>query len=265
MALERKRINGVEINYRDEGAGKPIVFLHAFPLNQCMWDEQVAYFSAHHRVVTFDWRGFGNSELGSDSLTLETFADDLASLLNELTIEQAIICGLSMGGYAAFSFYRKYAPRVAALILADTRPGTDTEEGKKARIEMAALVRQLGPTALLEKLIPRLLGPTTRQTKPEVVARVQKMIAENQTEGIARALLCMAERPDSTRLLSQIESPTLIIAGSEDELTPPAEAEEMRDGIPHASLEVIYQAGHLSNLEQPDAFNKAVANFLERL
>jgi pimeloyl-ACP methyl ester carboxylesterase len=261
--MKRIRVNGVELAYRDEGKGEPLVFLHAFPLNQEMWDEQMAAFAPEYRVVSFDWRGFGESAVGDGTSTMEVLADDLAGLLDGLSIKRATICGLSMGGYSAFAFYRKYADRVASLILADTRAGTDTEEGRRGRYEMAELVRQSGPSALLEKMIPRLLGTTTQQTKPRVVDRVREMIEANRPEGIAAALIGMAERADSTELLGQISCPALVLAGSKDALTPPSEAQRMSEAM-QAQLKVIQAAGHLSNLEQSAEFNRAMGGFLKK-
>jgi pimeloyl-ACP methyl ester carboxylesterase len=263
--MKRIKVHDVELACRDEGWGAPLILLHAFPLTQRMWDEQVMEFAARQRVVTFDWRGFGLSTLGDGSSTMEVFADDLAGLMDALAIEQATVCGLSMGGYAAFAFYRKYAERVAALILADTRAGTDTEEGKRGRYEMAELARRSGPSALVEKMLPKLLGPTTQQTKPQIVERVQAMIDGNNAEGIARALFGMAERADSTELLPRISCPALVIVGSEDGITPLSEAEKMSQAIPNARLVKIESSGHLSNLEQPDEFNRAVAGFLKEM
>jgi 3-oxoadipate enol-lactonase len=261
------RINGIA--YRDEGAGRPIVFLHAFPLNQTMWDEQVAVFASNYRVITFDWRGFGESQLGNGISTMEDFADDLAGLLHRLSIEQAIICGLSMGGYASFAFHRKYSEKISALILADTRATADTEEGKRGRYEMAELARNKGAPALTEalfdKMLPRLLGETTQRTKPAVVERVKAMIESGQPEGIAQALLAMAVRPDSTSLLPQVGCPTLIVVGNEDKLTPPSESENMDQAIPDSTLAIIDDAGHLSNIEQPESFNYVISRFLSGL
>jgi 3-oxoadipate enol-lactonase len=229
-----------------------------------MWDEQVATLSRTYRVITLDWRGFGASEVGETEVTMDVFADDLAALLDELQIERTTICGLSMGGYAAFAFYRKYAHRVKALILADTRAPADTEEGKTGRYEMAELARKAGAAALVEPMTPKLLGATSLQNKPALVERVQGMIRVAQAEGIVRALLGMAQRTDATDLLAQITCPTLIIVGSEDKLTPPSDAEKMSQRIPNAQLEIVATAGHLSNLEQSETFNRLVANFLQR-
>ncbi|MFN0111207.1 MAG: alpha/beta fold hydrolase [Blastocatellia bacterium] len=262
--MKTLNVNGVELAYQDEGKGAPVVFLHAFPLNQTMWNEQVAEFSATHRIITLDWRGFGDSSLGAENSSPSIFADDLAGLLDRLKIERATICGLSMGGYSAFAFYRKHAERVSALILCDTRATADSEEGKQARFEMAETARRNGASAMIEPMIPRLLGETTRQTKPAIIERVTKMIEVAQPEGIAQALIGMACRNDSTDLLPQISCPTLIVVGEEDKLTPPSDAENMHRAIASSQLQIINQAGHLPNLETTATFNRIVGQFLNQ-
>jgi len=259
------RVNNTELAYRDEGAGEPIVFLHAFPLNQTMWDEQVAALAPSHRVITFDWRGFGESGIGATDSTIPAFAGDLAELLSQLQIERATICGLSMGGYVAFAFYRTHASRVKALVLCDTRATADTDEGKRARYEMAEVARSKGIAAIADSMIPRLLGETTLQNRPDTVKRLRRMIETAQAEGVARALFGMAQRQDSTDLLPLVDCPTLVVVGSEDKLTPQSEAEKISRLVKTANLEVIGGAGHLSNLEQPIPFNRAISKFLDQL
>jgi 3-oxoadipate enol-lactonase len=263
--MKKIKVNDVELAYRDEGSGKPLVFLHAFPLNQTMWDEQVAEFASSHRVITFDWRGFGESGMSSTQSSMPVFADDLAELLNLLEIENATICGLSMGGYAAFAFYRKYAERVNGLILCDTRATADNDEGKRGRYEMAELARIKGASAIGEKMIPKLIGETTLKNHPNVADRIRSMIEAAHPEGIAQALIGMAQRENSTDLLPQISCPTLIVVGAQDKLTPPPDAENLARSITASSLDVINNAGHLSNLEQPASFNQAIGKFLNQL
>src|SRR5262249_22491663 len=151
----------------------------------------------------------------------------------------AVICGLSMGGYAAFAFYRKYASRVAALVLADTRASADTDEGKRARYETAELARRSGPTALVDTIIPKLLGETTLRRNPQIAERVRAMIESSSAEGIAQASLAMAARADSMDLLERIDCPALVIVGAEDKLTPPSEAEKIVQKLRNARLEII--------------------------
>lgn len=263
--MKKLKINDAELACRDEGSGQPLVFLHAFPLNQTMWDEQVAEFSKTHRVVTFDWRGFGDSDLGSVASTMPNFADDLAGLLDQLGISSATICGLSMGGYAALAFCRKYPERINSLILCDTRAVTDTAEGKRARFETAELARSKETSAIIDSMIPKLLGGTTLETQPQIAARVRTMIEAAQPEGIAQALIGMAGRDDSTESLTKLNCPTLIVVGEEDTLTPPSESEKMSAAIRGSQLVVIPKAGHLANLESPVKFNRIVGEFLKNV
>jgi 3-oxoadipate enol-lactonase len=263
--MNKTRVNDVELSYRDEGEGQAVVFLHAFPLNQSMWNQQVEEFSGTHRVITLDWPGFGNSGLSFADSTMPNFADVVAGLLDQLGIGAATICGLSMGGYAALAFCRKYPARVKALILCDTRAVTDTEEGKRGRFETAELVRNKGASAIVELMIPKLLGQTTLNSQPHIAERVRSMIEAANPEGVAKALIGMAGRDGSTDLLAKISCPTLVIVGEEDTLTPPSESENMHAAIPGSRLAVIPKAGHLANLELAAEFNRVVGDFLKRV
>lgn len=260
--MKKLTANGTELAYTDEGAGEALVFLHAFPLNHAMWNDQVSAFSKSRRVITFDWRGFGESSQGDKETSMEVFADDLSGLLSGLQIDRATICGLSMGGYAAFAFFRKYADRVSALILADTKATADTDEGKRGRYETAETVRSKGMTPIIESMIPKLIGETTLKRDPAVVSRVESMMRTAQPEGVAQALIGMAARPDSVELLAKIDCPTLIIVGNEDKLTPPADAEKMSRAIRGSRMVTIADSGHLPNIEQPEKFNQAMSIFL---
>lgn len=257
------RVNDIEIACRDEGAGSALVFLHAFPLDQSIWNEQVAAFTPDYRVITCDWRGFGGTSLGSRPPGMDTFAEDLAGLLDALNVERATLCALSMGGYGTFAFYRRFAERVEALILCDTRATPDTEEGKSNRRQLAARVLEGGPLVVAEAMMTKLLGATTLAERPAVVARVQAIIEATSAEAIAAALHGMAGRADSTDLLGGINIPTLVLVGEEDTLTPPEEAERMAQAIPGVRYEIIPEAGHLPNLERPDEFNRLLAGFLK--
>ena len=258
-------INGMNVAYTDQGRGTPVVFLHAFPQSRTMWGQQIMALSNTHRVIAPDFRGFGESDAPQGPYTLEQYADDVKGLLDHLAIQQAVFVGLSMGGYTLFAFYRKYAARVNALVLADTRAGADTEDGRSGRFAMARTASEKGAGAIADIMLPKLLSPVALQTKPELVHQVRERIERTQVSGIAGALMAMAGRPDSVPLLSQIACPTLVITGELDGPTPPADGKLMAEAIPGARLNIIPQAGHLSNLEQPEAFNTAVLNFLRSL
>lgn len=259
------QVNNITIGYSDQGTGLPIVFLHAFPLNRTMWATQERLLSLQFRMITIDLRGHGESDAPLWRYTLEQSADDVRALLDHLEIQRALFVGLSMGGYILFAFYRKYAARVKGLILADTKAQADTEEGKNGRFQLAQIAYEKGPSAIADVMIPKLLSPATIQTNPDLVHQVRAMIEGNQISGIAGDLMAMAERPDSVSLLSQITCPTQIIVGELDQATPPSDSKLMAEQIPHTSLAIIPNAAHLSNLEQPEAFNQIVGSFASGL
>jgi 3-oxoadipate enol-lactonase len=259
------QVNGITIAYSDRGTGLPIVFLHAFPLNRTMWAEQEKALSLQFRVITVDLRGHGESDAPLWRYTLEQSADDVNALLDQLSIQQALFVGLSMGGYILFAFYRKYAASVKGLILADTKAQADTVEGKEGRFQMAQTAYTQGPSAIADLMIPKLLSPQTIRTRPGLVQHVRAMIENNQVSGIAGDLMAMAERSDSVLLLKQITCPTQIIVGELDQATPRSDARLMADQIPNARLAVIPNAAHLANMEQPEAFNQIVAAFASEI
>lgn len=259
------RINGINLAYTDQGSGMPLVFLHAFPLNSAMWEPQVTALATRFRVVTPDLRGHGESDAPLWRYTMDQFADDVKGLLDHLSITRAVLIGLSMGGYILFACQRKYPERITALVLADTRAQADTEEGKMNRFALAQVAYREGAGAVAEAMLPRLLSPASLQGRPDLVAQVRSIIMRNQVSGIAGDLMAMADRPDSVPILKQIACPTLVIVGEADQATPPADARLMAEAIPGARLDMIPAAGHLANLEQPEAFNRAVRSFLETI
>lgn len=259
------RINGINLAYTDRGSGLPLVFLHAFPLNRSMWEPQVKALATRYRVIAPDLRGHGESDAPLWRYTMDQFADDVVGLLDHLSLPRAVLIGLSMGGYILFAFQRKYAERVQALVLADTRAQADTEEGRLNRFALAQVAYREGAGAVAEAMLPRLLSAASLQGRPDLVAQVRAIITSNQVSGIAGDLMAMAERPDSVPILKQTACPTLVIVGEADQATPPADARLMADAIPGASLGIILGAGHLANLEQPEAFNRAVISFLEKV
>ena len=257
-------INNVQLAYDDHGVGLPVLFLHAFPLNRRMWEGELMALlgEGRYRLVALDWRGFGESEITNGISSMELFAGDVAGLMDALGIQNAILCGLSMGGYAAFAFLRKYPQRVAGLILADTRPGADTPEAQANRENVAQIAETQGTGAIADLQVPRLISEYTHRHHPEVEARVRQLIDEATPQGIAAASRGMARRADSTELLGGITCPTLVIVGEQDALIPPVVTQDYASRIPGAQFAVIPQAGHLSSLEQPEAFLQAIGGFL---
>jgi 3-oxoadipate enol-lactonase len=255
--------NGIPIGYEDVGTGEAVVFLHGYPHDRTLWASQLGALPVPSRTLACDLRGFGES--GGRATSLDDYATDVAAWLKGLGIQQAVIAGLSMGGYVAFALWRKYPSLIRALVLCDTRAQADDETGKEKRDEQLAMVRARGSEAIADHLIAAMVGKTTRDQRPEVTERVHAMIARAPVEGIIGALTAMRDRPDSTPTLATITVPTLILVGDEDVITPPSESRAMNAAIPRSRLEVIQGAGHLSNLERPAHFNHVVGEFLASL
>jgi pimeloyl-ACP methyl ester carboxylesterase len=263
MKLNR---HNLEISYDDTGSSQTsLLLIHGFPLDRTLWSAQTRGLADVARAIAPDLRGFGESPLPIGAVTMDTYADDLHDLLDALGIPRAVVAGLSMGGYIGFAFYRKYASRVCALILADTRAMPDSPEAKKGRDDNAALARNIGAAAVAEIMFSKMLTPQTIAARADVANAARTLMSRQPAEGVIAALIALRDRPDSTPTLAQVAVPTLIVVGAEDTLTPPKDSEQMRDGIRGAQLAVIPNAAHLSNLEQPEAFNQAVRKFLKEL
>jgi pimeloyl-ACP methyl ester carboxylesterase len=252
--------------YDDSGQGPAVILLHGFPLSPSMWQPQAEDFAADHRVILPDLRALGERGPVEQSPSIEQMADDVAALLDKLGIQEPVaLGGLSMGGYVALAFARKHPGRLRGLVLADTRAEADTEEGRANRDRMIALAAAEGPVAVVDQMIPKLLGEQTKARRPEVTAELRRMGERQSTAQIAGALRALRDRPDARPGLAVIAVPTLVIVGQEDVLTPPALSEALAAAIPGARLVVLEGAGHISNLEQPEAFNRALRAFLQSL
>ena len=239
-----------------------LLLLHAFPLNARMWEGQLGLSASGWRVIAPQLRGFDAGAGDPPATSVDDYAGDIIDLLDGLHVKQAVIGGLSMGGYVAFALLRLASRYVQGLILADTRSQADTPEGIAGRTHLLQLVQEKGPSAVADEMIPKLLGETTRQRRPAVVEAVRSLALASSSDAIAGAIRALMTRPDSTPLLTSIHVPTLVVVGDEDGLTPPAASEEMHRAIGGSELVRIPQAGHLSNLEQPELFTAAVAAFL---
>ncbi|MEP7019691.1 MAG: alpha/beta hydrolase [Pseudonocardiales bacterium] len=252
----------------EAGAGRPVVLLHAFPLNASMWAPQREQLSSSWRVLCPDQRGFGGSPLPHDSRpSVDTLADDLAAVLDAKRIDQPIVLGgLSMGGYVAMAFWRRHRERVAALVLADTKASADSPEAAVNRERIATEVVTARSSAILvTEMLSQLVGPTTRAQRPLVHGRVKALIESAPPHAVAWAQRAMAARPDSLDDLRTVDVPALVIVGDEDEISPVSDAEEMARALPNSSLVTLAAAGHLAAMETPDDFNAALKEFLAGL
>lgn len=254
-----------EIAYWVQGDGPPIVLLHPFPAHHEFWLPVAESLAPRYRVIMPDLRGHGDSGIGEGPATMEKHAADIARVMDDADVGRAPLLGVSIGGYALFEFWRKYRGRVAALGLCNTKAPADAAEARAARLQAANDVLDRGTEPFFESMIPRLLGKTTRETRPDLVDGAMRMLRKMSPEDVAQVQRGMAERPDSTETLKAINVPTLLITGDEDILTGVNEAQFMHQHIPGSQMRVIPKAGHYSPWEQPGEASRLLRQFLDSL
>lgn len=257
-------MRGNEIAFTEAGKGIPLVLLHGYPFDKSMWSGQIeGLAAAGFRAIAPDLRGLGETKSSIEIATMDDMARDTAALLDHLGVEQAVICGLSMGGYVAFEFVQLFPARVVGLVLAGTRAPADNEQEKAGREQQVQTMLRAGMVPISIATLPKLLAQRTLAGKPDVVKRVRAMITRSDPKGAAAAQRGMAARRDYSEDLPDINVPTLIIVGREDSIRPIADAEFMHSGIRNSQLVVIEDAAHMTNMEQPEEFNRVLIEFLE--
>jgi pimeloyl-ACP methyl ester carboxylesterase len=264
MAIDQITVGDAVLNVEEEGAGRPLLLVHGFPLDHTMWREQIEGLSARMRVIAPDLRGFGHSqgEVG-DVLTMDRLADDLATLLDAMRIDEPIVfCGLSMGGYIGWRFAARHGDRLWRLVQCDTRAAADSPDAAKTRHETAQRVLREGSGVVAEAMKPKLFHPDTLEQNPDIVAAMESVMLATAPKMIAAALRGMAERPDSTELLPRLNTPSLLLCGEQDAITPPAEMRQMAAAMPQATFLEIPGAAHMAPLESPAHVNAAILEFL---
>jgi pimeloyl-ACP methyl ester carboxylesterase len=256
-------IKDARINVNERGSGTPLVLVHGYPLDHSMWQGQIDGLSDTCRVIAPDLRGFGASDVTPDTVTMEQMADDIAGLLDALKISEPIVfCGLSMGGYVAWQFALKHRARLARLILCDTKAVADTSEAAAGRRKTAERVLAEGAAVAAEALLPKLFALATYKQQPQIVEATRQVILRTKPEGIAAALRGMAQRPDVTSRLPEINVPSLVLCGQHDGISPPDEMRQIAARMPNARYVEIPDAGHMAPLEQPAVVNAAMREFL---
>ncbi len=264
--LTKINLPGATLNVLDIGDGTPILFVHGFPLDHTMWRFQIAELSKDFRCIAPDLRGFGQSSVTEGKVTMEQFADDLASLLDTLNVTQPVVfCGLSMGGCIAWQFVRRHGPRLKGLILCDTRAVPDPPEVAANRLKMANDVVEQGSTIVANAMLPRLFAAETAQTQPALIDDLRQVILRTNPLGIAAAARGMAERADACPWLASIAVPSLVIVGEHDVISTAAEMQTVAAAIPGSQIAVLPNAGHMAPLENSTMTNAMMRGFLESL
>jgi pimeloyl-ACP methyl ester carboxylesterase len=248
----------------DHGSGPPLLLLHGFPLNRTMWRPQIAALTqAGYRVITPDLRGFGESRMTSATVNMSSYADDIVALMDELRLPQAVVGGMSMGGYVLLNLLERYPERISAAIFIVTRAGADDEAGKGKRTALAAATAAEGMNPVREVFCHILFAPTTLTSHPELLTEVSGWISATDPRGAAAGLIAMRERKDSLPRLGAIRQPALVIGAEQDQTIPSEQSRLLAAGIAGAKLFILQGGGHLVNLEQPDGFNAVLKEFLD--
>ena len=258
-------INNLTVSYSDQGPDDApvIIFIHGFPLNKSMWNMQVEALKDNYRVIAYDIRGHGNSDPGIDDFFIELFVIDLLRFMEKLRIERSILCGLSLGGYIALNAILKYPDRFDGLILNDTQCIADTPEIKENRCTAIIRIKEKGVEQYADEIIKNLFAQETFTKNKNVIDAVREMIISTPKQSLCNTLHALAERKETCTQLHEINIPVLIMVGKEDKITPIAAAQQMQENIRDSKLKIIQDAGHVSNLENPAAFNFQVVKFLE--
>ncbi len=257
-------INGRQIAYSDEGQGPAIVLIHGFPLSRAMWAPQIAALtSAGYRVIAPDLAGFGESECGDGPYSMDRLADDVAQLMLQLGIGRAVVGGMSMGGYVLLNLLARHPKRIAGAAFLVTRCTADDDTGREKRNSMAEAVRQGRRHEVIDAFTQLVFAPNTLEQNPALVDQVRGIMEQSSDEGLIGALHAMRERPDYSSRLGDFPVPALVVGASEDRAVPPETIPAFTQGLPAGRSCIIDSAGHMANLEQPEAFNQCLLDFLK--
>ncbi|MDO9276343.1 MAG: alpha/beta fold hydrolase [Lutibacter sp.] len=261
------KVNDIIVSYNDEGPKEAsvIIFIHGFPLNKSMWNKQLESLKNYYRVIAYDIRGHGNTDIGAIDFSIDLFVNDLIGFMDALKIEKTIICGLSMGGYIALNAIENHSDRFTALILSDTNCTADSPEAIEKRMNTIKSIQENGVEKLANDLMPNLFAPESFKTNSEEITAVKEMIVTTSKQSLYNSLNALANRKETCSKLSGIKVPVLILVGEEDKITPIEAARAMNVKIRDSNLRIIPHSGHLSNMENPYEFNYKLKKFIAKI
>jgi len=260
------KVNGITVCYDDLGEGNtPIIFIHGFPFNKSSWQPQIDFLKNINRVIAYDIRGYGESTINNEKLSIGLFADDLIEFMNVLQIKKAIVCGLSMGGYILLNAMHRYPSRFTGIILSDTQCIADSPQAKEKRNQTIKQIELHGINNFASTYLQNIFCIDTLNEKNEITEKIKKIILSTSQETIVRTLDALANRHEMCSWLNKISAPALILCGKNDAITPPTQSEFLRNKISNSTFHCIDKAGHLANLEQPEEFNNYLNSFLSSI
>ncbi|MBL7875607.1 MAG: alpha/beta hydrolase [Cyclobacteriaceae bacterium] len=260
-------VDDISVSYTDSGNEKdyPVIFIHGFPLNKSMWENQRNEFWNKYRVITYDLRGYGNSESGFKKISIALFATDLLHFMDALGLNKVILCGFSMGGYIALQAMEKFPERIAGLALANTQCQADTQKAKEKRIKTCDIIRQKGLELFADELLKGFFYTGSEKENSKSILEIRRVIEGTSVEVVCDSLMALANRKETCQGLDRIDVPTLIMAGKEDTVIPLEKSEFMKTKIKGATLHIISDAAHLSNVDNPLEFNRHLSQFLQQV
>lgn len=259
-------VNDIIISYNDSGTGEiPIIFIHGFPFDKSSWQPQFEFLNKYNRVITYDIRGFGRSTCGTKEISIANFADDLIDFMEQLELNTAIVCGLSMGGYILLNAVNRFPDKFAAIILSDTQCIADSNETIEKRQQSISSISSGGIKEFTESFLKNVFIEDTLNKNLKIVDKTRSIILATAVDSLTSTLNAIANREETCSSLKKITIPTLIICGKEDKITPPLQAKLLKDSITNSTLCIIENAAHLSNLEKSEAYNTELAKFISNL
>jgi pimeloyl-ACP methyl ester carboxylesterase len=265
--IEEKNIrtDDISVSYTDneKNTAVTVVFIHGFPLNKTMWDLQRQALGERFRVIAYDIRGFGNTEIGIQDFSIDLFATDLLRFLDKRQLNNVVLCGLSMGGYIAMRAAETSTARIIGLILCDTQCTADTKKARSNRIKKIDAIRRNGIELFADHVLSDSFPSNASERNSKELIEVRSMIEGTREDVLCNTLMALANRDEACSKLHSISIPTLILVGADDTVTPPARSAFMHERIAGSTLHTISQAGHYSNIDNPEEFNFLLADFLE--
>lgn len=258
-------VHKINISYNDRGPEDVpvIIFIHGFPFNKSMWEAQAEELKLTNRVIAYDVRGHGDTDEGDEDFSIALFVEDLIGLMDELKIDSAVLCGLSMGGYIALHAMEKYPNRFDGLVLCDTNCKSDTPEAKEKRMLTIESIKKNGVEKFVDEMIKNLFAAQSFISKKPAINNVKEMMLKTSQSALCKTLLALAERAETCDKLPEIHVPVLVMAGYEDKITPPPIARFLHEQIKGSRLHILIHAGHVANIENPDDFNDQLKMFIQ--
>lgn len=260
-----RQINGMTVHEHGDRQGTPIIFIHGFPFDSRMWQQQIAHLKDSYHCSAYDIRGLGKSPAGDGQFSMEMFVDDLFAVMDGLELKPAIIAGFSMGGYITLRAIEREPNRFRAIILCDTKAEADDNAGKIKRAQGVKAINSYGADKFATAFVPLAFAQGARQRIPEIFNAILEQAVSATPTGVKGCLLAMAGRTDTTAFLSSINVPTLLVVGEQDAITTPDVMQSMHQMISGSELVTISEAGHMAPVEQPEIVNQAIADFLDKL